>query len=129
LHFSTLDPSKYPSRNRGSSAGHVLGGMHMTHYGYLPSLLIKRVTPSESSYDTIKEIAKFHLLAKNNSLQLLQKYYWELPIQLVKSRIFPLELAPMSETEKKRLVVVPWFYSCNRERYPAWERKDDSRLY
>src|ERR1700756_5408890 len=40
-------PNSFPSRRRGGSANFLLGGIHMTHYGYLPFQLVKSTTATE----------------------------------------------------------------------------------
>ena len=41
---------------QGSRAGVVGGGMHLTHATYLPNLLLKMVTATESRHVTVRDI-------------------------------------------------------------------------
>lgn len=120
---------RYPTRNRGKSAEHVLGEMHMSNYGYLPSLLIKRVTASEVNYGNLRQVAEFPKLARNMTLQQLEDHYREQNPKTVEHRIFTLKQVKALDSGMKTFVVLPWFYNCNRARYPAWERESDSRLH
>ncbi len=129
MEFCVFEIRRYPTRNRGKSDDHVLGGMHMTNYGYLPNLILKRLTQSEGSYEYLKEVAELPRYAENTTLEGLQNFYREEYYKTMKFRIFDLKKVEQIDSEKDDFVVLPWFYNCNRERYPAWERKSDSRLY
>ena len=39
-----------------------------------------------------------------------------------------LKLLSDIKEDLSKIIVPPWFYICNKERYPAWEGKHDSRV-
>lgn len=118
----------YPSRNRGRSSSHVLGGIHMSHYGYLPFLFIKRLTQSEGSYDYLKQVAEFPKHIPKMTIQELETFYSEDYTKNLKFRLFGLERVKFIDPEKDAIVYLPWYYNCNRDRYPSWEKRHDTRL-
>jgi hypothetical protein len=116
------------SKNLGRSGAYILGGMHMTHYGYLPYLLTKRLTMTECSHlsngnvEFGDRIASFVRPGKFRELELLTS---QVPDDL-KNRV--KKLVDIPKDMINGIVVLPWFYDCNRERYPMWEGKHDTRL-
>ncbi|CAL8127741.1 unnamed protein product [Orchesella dallaii] len=118
-----------PSRKRGKSEGHLLGGMHMSYYGYMPLRITKYFTATESKIESL--IIELIPIIRNLSLESLR----EVEIQLAQipytflSRIITLErLKEKFPKEYEQVVYIPWFYNCNRQRYPAWEGFHDLRL-
>ena len=116
---------KVPSRMRGKSGNFLLGGMHMTHYGYLPYQLIKtssatEATPAEERLRSlVSQVAvAFH---QNKLLELDEKMS-----QSTNRRI--KKLNSLNPSDITGIVYLPWFYDCNRDRYPRWEGKPDSRM-
>ncbi|KAJ6640757.1 hypothetical protein Bhyg_05689 [Pseudolycoriella hygida] len=114
----------YPSRNRGHSINYMLGGMHMTHYGYLPYQLIKYSTASESNLETLHDVQKLSKYLKAGDVITMEVDFAEIPTKL-KNRIKQVDL---SNNEMKEICILPWFYDCNRSRYPVWEGGHDTRL-
>ena len=119
------DPKKYPTRKRGKSDGYLLGGAHFTYYNYLPYMLLRFLsatecekfdktiidqyilTPLENGKGSLKEMERiFQNRAKNKNLHLLTEI----------------------DTDLTKIVKIPWFYDCNRNRYPSWDGKHDSRV-
>jgi hypothetical protein len=116
---------KRPTRMRGKSMSYLLGGLHMSHYSYLPPRIIKSLTASESI--NARNILWDGLAKAFNSNNLTA---WEANIALPYGHPNP-KVKPLSEIPAKLLegiVYHPWFYECNRARYPRWEWKSDSRL-
>jgi hypothetical protein len=113
-----------PSRRRGQSMAYLLGGIHMSHYSYLPPRIIKSLTATEGGardrlwVELAKAFNSNHLAAWEAKLAL--------PNGHPNSRVKPLSEIPAKELEG--IVYHPWFYECNRARYPRWEWKSDSRL-
>ncbi|KAN0026447.1 hypothetical protein ACTFIV_007432 [Dictyostelium citrinum] len=115
-----------PSRNRGTSGHFMLGGMHMTHYGYLPFQMVKYLSCTECGITKEDQITLFSNDIEKGDIQKL-----ELRLLETKSdhsyRV--RKLKDMDDFFKKEVAILPWFYNCNRNRYPVWERKNDPRLF
>lgn len=47
------------------------------------------------------------------------------PLPNWKERIVPLKM--MERGEREKVVYIPWFYDCNRDRYSMWEGRPDAR--
>jgi len=121
---------KTPNRQRGTSGPFLLGGMHMTHYGYLPFQIIKGLTCTECnnqgrSQQTMRK--QISAAVKEQSWVEMEKY-WSRQPEALKNRIPKISESGMSAAEAKKVIYLPWFYDCNRDRYPLWESKHDSRL-
>jgi hypothetical protein len=115
-----------PGRRRGNSMSYLLGGIHMSHYSYLPLIIIKSLTATEAA--GARDRLWVELANAFNSDNLAA---WEANISLPfrgvpNERVNPLSKIPSTELEG--IVYHPWFYECNRARYPRWEWKNDSRL-
>ena len=39
-----------------------------------------------------------------------------------------LRLIKDIKQDLSKIIKVPWFYACNKDRYPSWEGKHDSRV-
>jgi len=116
---------KYPNRQRGSSEAYVLGGMHMTFAAYLPLQLIKGITCTECHL--LWDQQKLEYIAdriRADELVELEKELGKIPPGYEKRMKTLWELG----SEMKETAILPWFYACNRRRYPVWEGKHDSRL-
>lgn len=114
---------KYPTRNRGKSPNFLLGGMHMSHYGYLIYQLLKQMSCSECTAPEryLRVLAQTVQTKQWADLELA----WSQPLGGWNQKIIPLE--KMNAMERKQLVYLPWFYDCNRQRYSMWEGHTDSR--
>ena len=65
------------------------------------------LTPLENGKGSLNEMERiFQNRAKNKNLRLLTKI----------------------DTDLTKIVKIPWFYDCNRNRYPSWDGKHDSRV-
>ncbi|KAM9985047.1 hypothetical protein ACTFIY_009488 [Dictyostelium cf. discoideum] len=117
---------KAPSRNRGTSGHYMLGGMHMTHYGYLPFQMVKYLSCTECGIKNETHVKNFSDDIQNGKIQKL-----ELRLLETKSdHAYKIQdISTMDDFFKKEVAILPWFYNCNRNRYPVWERKNDPRLF
>ncbi|KAN0026448.1 hypothetical protein ACTFIV_007433 [Dictyostelium citrinum] len=118
--------TKAPSRNRGTSGHFMLGGMHMSHYGYLPFQMVKYLSCTECGITKESQITNFSDDIQNGKIQALE-------LRLLKTKEeHAHKLSKMSNMDdffKREVAILPWFYNCNRNRYPVWERKNDPRLF
>lgn len=117
-------PNEYPTRKRGKSINYMLGGIHMTHYGYLPFQLVKYLTASETSVETLRDVQKLSNYLKVGDVMAMEVDFAATPKHFLK-RIKKVDL---TDAETKEICVLPWFYDCNRNRYPVWESGHDTRL-
>ena len=132
--FWTFKSAKFSrgkaTRKRGKSPAHLLGGMHMSHYAYFPYLLLKTAMATEAFgglatlQDRLERLRRafydHKLLELENELALPPPDDGTL-MRLVK-------LKDISPKFLKGVIYYPWFFECNRDRYPRWDGKPDSRL-
>ena len=121
--ISARDSTNYPTRKRGRSDNYLLGGIHLTYYTYLPYFMLRTLSATEcgdSSHifpqEGIKDLLEHH------SLENLEK---ELEKRAQNSRIQPLRNI---EEDLSKITILPWFYRCNEDRYPAWKGNHDTRV-
>jgi hypothetical protein len=113
----------HASRNGGRSPNWILGGAHFTHYGYIVYQLLKRMSCSEC-IDMIKlDLSRLRAAVKTGRWRELEQEMSQ-PGGF-SSRIIPLD--QLDPEERRKIVYLPWFYDCNRNRYPMWEGHPDSR--
>jgi len=117
---------EYPSRTRGKAGRYLLGGIHMTTPRYLPFLIMKYVTCTEcDSKISIARLSQF--VISKNVLEMEMTWGEEASNPLREY----LRIFKISDVEPKLLeniVHIPWFLDCNRDRYPYWDGKHDTRL-
>ena len=116
---------KYPTRSRGKSPNYLLGGMHMTHYGYLSYMLLKKLSCSECELSGNSKLRKQLTEAYQKDQWTELEQFWSKTPGIILYRIVPLD--KLDPTERARVVYLPWFYDCNRDRYSMWEGRPDSR--
>ena len=119
----SLPNSKYPTRKRGKSNSFLLGGIHLTYYTYVPYFMLRKLSATEcgdSYYEYFKEAIKY--LLDTSSLEVLEN---QVQRRVQNSR---LKLLKDISEDLSKIVVFPWFYLCNSERYPSWEGKHDTRV-
>ena len=118
-----LSGHTYPSRKRGRSENFLLGGIHLTYYTYLPYFMLRFLSATEcGDAKHIFPQQGIQYLQYNHSLVLLEQ---EFEKRKTSARIRPLKEV---ERELSSIAVLPWFYKCNKQRYPAWDGKHDSRV-
>ena len=113
-----------PTRLRGKSGRYLLGGMHMSDHPYLPFLMVKSFTCSECADRTmlVKKIADF---IRQNDVYAMETYFASFVSSQFKERLTNIDKI---QEKIKYVRVLPWFYSCNKDRYGYWESKHDLRL-
>lgn len=116
---------KVPTRMRGRSEFHLLGGAHLTNNHYLPHILYKINTCTEC--DTDQSIFNYYSsMAIQGRIKELEM---DLPEKIIgghRSRIVSID--QLDAKTRQSVVKIPWFLECNLERYPYWNGKPDSRL-
>jgi len=117
---STKNP---PTRRRGKGKTFLLGGMHMTHYGYLPFQLMGYITCSECG-PRMFDMNAVSKAIKADEVRKLEIEHSAVPAEF-RSRIVELKTI---RNEMSEIAVLPWYYDCQRDRYPAWEGNHDTRL-
>ena len=116
--------SKVPSRERGRSGRFLVGGYHMTHYGYLPMQLVKRATCTDCGGLQAIILNRWSEYIKSGRVREMEVALAKVPSKFA-SRIIPVERL---DENNKRAVVYPWLYACNRLRFPMWDGMHDTRL-
>jgi hypothetical protein len=118
-----------PSRKRGKSPQYLLGGMHMSHYGYLPFRLVNAVTATEGGIIDIQGFKRISEKLMMGKVLELEKELAQVPPGPA-AKIISTDPASFKDVKvtKKKIEFLPWFYDCNRLRYPAWEGIHDSRI-
>lgn len=123
--YSAQNPNKYPTRMRGKSwPSYMLGGIHMSHYGYLPFQIVKHITATENGLRKLENLTKLSKYLKVGDITKMEADLAETP-ELHKRKMKKVNLL---DPEMKEICVLPWFYDCNRKRYPVWEDGHDTRL-
>ena len=118
---------KYPTRNRGESKGYLLGGIHLTYYTYMPYFMLRLLSATECSEWTKQDLRAWFIEPLSNytdthSLEGIENFIHKRKnhthIQLIKD----------VKEDLSEVISRPWFYECNKERYPAWQGKHDTRV-
>ena len=117
-------PPKYPTRKRGKSGNYLLGGIHLTYYTYLPYFMLKRLSATECGESE-------HIFSEDGINYLLEKHSLEILEKEFEKRVKyadRIKLLTHVEFDLSQIVVLPWFYKCNSQRYPAWKGEHDTRV-
>eukprot|EP01135_Chromosphaera_perkinsii_P011778 Nk52_evm24s2496 gene=Nk52_evmTU24s2496 len=126
----------FPDNRLGMSKAYLLGGMHATHYPYLPYILMKHFTASEyygdkGSVVRLAEMVREHS-QKSDELakwqeEAVNSWYWGIDKVegLGKQRFMP---ARDLKKEDPALFYIPWFVECNPRRYYSGTSRPDPRL-
>ncbi|KAJ3313943.1 hypothetical protein HDV04_001249 [Boothiomyces sp. JEL0838] len=115
-----------PSRQRGTSAHHILGGMHMSNYCYLPTILLKDMTCTECGMFDKDNLQLMKERFFSNDSQVIQKWQQErCDVSHWGTRIIDVQ---QLDNNNQQAVSVPWYLECNKGMFPSWEHLPDSRL-
>ena len=113
--LSAAKATEFPNRQRGHSGSYLLGGMHMSFYGYLPQRIIQKLSCTEC---VGQELPPFRS-ARDLEHALASIPNWG-------ARLVPLSSLDASNAS---VVSMPWFLNCNRDRFPMWtEGGHDTRI-
>ena len=115
---------KHASRNRGKSPNWILGGVHFSHYGYLVYQVMKLLSCSECGEFMKSVLSMLHATVKTGNWKELE--YNVSQSEGWGGRMIPLD--QLDPLERSKIVYLPWFYDCNRNRYSMWEGHPDSRV-
>lgn len=103
-----------PSRNRGKSPFFILGGIHLTHYGYLPNLILKDLSKTENEGSFLLAIVR-RLLSRHATVEeISRKIFFD--VESEAENYFDLP----SEKLNHPPFMVPWIMQCNPLRYPSF---------
>ena len=123
----SLPNTTYPTRKRGKSGSFILGGIHLTYYTYVPYFMLRQLAATECG-DWTKETVQTRFsgplesFRNTHSLEGIENHIQR------RNENKHLKLIKDVREDLSRIVVYPWFYACNKRRYPAWEGKHDSRV-
>ena len=124
---SQFAESTFPTRLRGESKGFLLGGVHLTYYTYVPYFILRLLSATECTEWTKQTVEKWF----TNPLESFHEYHSLEGIEnLITSRQNNTKLKLIDDVKEDLSSIIsrPWFYECNKERYPAWEGKHDTRV-
>ena len=98
----------------------------MSHYTYLPMRILKDMTGTEMQQNKMNGLRNAVAAAlRENTLTKYEDLQSKIPRRHQKAVSLVSSLDP---AKLKDLLYYPWFYECNRDRYPRWENKPDTRL-
>ena len=104
-----------PSRNRGSSNYFLLGGIHMTRYGYLPNYILKDMTQTENEGSMTLAVVR-RLLDKGKTIDETSRLIFFEDQARKSDKYMNLN----SSMINKPPFMVPWIMQCNPLRYPSF---------
>ena len=114
--LSAAVQAELPNRQRGQSGSYLLGGMHLSFYGYLPQRILQVLSCTECVGQEIPQ---------TSSVLELEREMARIPSH-IQARLIPVESLYANSTQ---VVSIPWFLNCNRDRFPMWtEGGHDSRI-
>lgn len=120
--------AKFPNRMRGRSPTYLLGGLHLSRYPYPPFMMMKMLTGSESNITKLKFIIEIGQNYVQKDYRKVDEKLNHIESQFL-SRIYNFSSLGSDEMDAvSELIQIPWFYQCNRNRYPSLEGKYDARL-
>lgn len=102
----------------------MLGGIHMTHYGYLPFQIVKHITASEGGLRSLSALETLLKYVNEGDIEKMEKDLAATPSRHNR-RIVQVNL---TDPKMREICILPWYYDCNRRRYPTWEDGHDTRL-
>ena len=120
----------FPTYQRGFSGSYLLGGIHLTHYSFIPFLFVKALTATEA-HDSLlklrqiadrineKDIKSSPNKVANYIVERVNDFMRGVP----KSRFVEVNELIQTQPTYKHVMQVPWFLKCNSERYPSWYGK------
>ena len=88
-------------------------------------MLLKRLSATEcGNWDKaqIDENFREPLRKGNGSLNYMENYLHR------RNKNSKIHLLKDIKEDLSKIVKVPWFYACNKNRYPSWEGRHDSRV-
>jgi hypothetical protein len=113
-----------PGRKRGTGGKYILGGIHMTHYGYLPYQLIRDISCTECGPWGERIMEDIEEKVKADRIRELEIKHGAVP----KGNMPRIVNLTKIQDKMTDVAILPWFYDCNRMRYPVWESGHDTRL-
>ena len=123
----SLDNGKFPTRKRGKSDSFLLGGIHLTYYTYVPYYILRVLSATECGK---WNNATVYNLFRKNLRPARNKYSLEDFESHIQNRKQSEHLKLLSEIKEdlSDIIYLPWFYACNKYRYPSFIGKHDSRV-
>jgi hypothetical protein len=107
---------------------YVLGGIHMTDYAFLPYHLLKWMTATEYGGYTVEQLRDFARQARDDVRALeTARLHTRTRTDHIE-RAFTIEAARRLEPRLSQIMSMPYWYTCNPHRYPAFEGQHDTRV-
>lgn len=119
----SLGSSDYPTRQRGQSNNFLLGGIHLTYYTYLPYFMLRILSATECG-------DKSHIFPKEGIKHLMEYHSLKKLENELEKRVQNVRIQPLGNIDEdlSKITILPWFYKCNEDRYPAWKGHHDTRV-
>lgn len=105
-----------PSRNRGKSPYYLLGGIHLSRYGYLPTIILKDLLQTENDGGVLLTIVRNLLERKISMKEINRKIFYEGEFTTEPQKYLDLP----TELLNKPPFMIPWIMQCNPLRYPSF---------
>ena len=121
-----LNSGRPPTRNRGKSGAFLLGGMHMTRHRFLPYMVLQSLTCSECRAEDAKTVIRTREILSWRNFEEAEQVWDSYNTYRLTDRT--VSITKLDPKEVARIHKIPWFLSCNAERYPYWWGKHDTRL-
>ena len=116
-----------PNRMRGKSNAYLLGGAHLSYYTFLPYFLLRMFSSTEcGTWDKsrIKKTFVDPLEKGKGRLDYMESQFHKRVTHLGNK----LHRIKDIKEDLSNIIKVPWFYTCNKKRYPSWQGKHDTRI-
>jgi hypothetical protein len=114
--------------SRQQASLYLFGGIHMTDYTYLPYKLLKDLTATEygmKRQDILTVLARLRDDVLNYEVE---QVHDKVRTDNAAASITVEEAMQRNRAAVQRTMHLPWFFVCNRARYPQFDTKHDSRV-
>lgn len=127
--FAAAMREESPSRNRGQSPAYLLGGIHLTDYQYVPSMMVKMMACSDGALIVRGLVEEFKKWLGNGTDEGI-RHYESQPLRSLNNRDRMVRVDDMKDDKHfMDLLHYPWFYECNPHLFPTLLKEPDPRLY
>ncbi|KAI9349742.1 hypothetical protein BDR26DRAFT_852703 [Obelidium mucronatum] len=115
----------HPTRLRGRSQHFLLGGAHLTNYGFLPYQMLRAISCSECGLDADR-LLRWNSYIKKGKIQELE-LDWSRELFEPHRKMEPKRFKSIQAIGPE-IVSIPWFLQCNLDRFPMWRGVNDRRI-
>jgi hypothetical protein len=105
----------YPTRSHGQIGRSIWGGIHLTYYGYLPALLLKFLSMTESNPEKLRDESHAMLTAFQNGKSVSE--IWKERKEYMLRQWTEHATRQITGEIERNGRSIPWFIKCNPGRY------------